>query len=150
MKQPKALADLEAMQPRERDAWFAERFGWQDIWPDKSRKEIKFYGVKPRLGWRHTSCIPKFTGGVAPYYGITAIRNSMVELGYSFTVSYRKRKDGRNYRVDFIGAANAKIPLPPCGVVEYAYFADNEIEATWKAAALALLSHLSQTQQADK
>ncbi len=97
MKQVKTLADLEAMQPRERDAWFAERFG---------------------LG-----CIPYFT---TENNGSAALKAEMVKLGYWWKSEYHD--GGYIFSIQHVN-----------DTFKYVIDADTETEATWKAAALALL-----------
>lgn len=98
MKQVKTLADLEAMQPRERDAWFAERFGI-------NANDVQCFTITD--------------------YGIAELKAEMVKLGYKWECQC----DGNKHWFAFRKKTQS-----------YIYECDNEIEATWKSAALALLA----------
>ena len=138
MKEVKELADLVAMQPIERDAWFAERlFGY--IWRHDN-KERKLVEKNDEFYFRFQKCgendllLPMCDD----YYnevryitttndGTADLKAEMVKLGYKWECQC----DGRKYW--FVFRKVTRI---------FTYECDTEIEATWKSAALALLGEV--------
>lgn len=119
MKEVKELADLEAMRTRERDAWFAERFDYG------IRHEIFYKDIRHCANLKldgHEVDFPCFT----QYIGNQLLKAEMMKRGYKWRVF----ASNADIYVAFLDPATAKW---------HGVFADNEIEATWKAAALALL-----------
>ena len=131
MKEVKELADLVAMQPRERDAWFAERFGW--IWVKcEDYKALAAPGSEYICTLDEIEELPIYDYSVHPYYskspnGNFALKAEMVKLGYSYEIKCS------DIGVSVMFCKNSH-ELP-----DYDIVCESEIEATWKAAALALL-----------
>ena len=139
MKQVKTLADLIAMQPRERDAWFAERFGWRWVRCEDYKALAapdSEYMYCPDCTLDEIEKLPIYEDSAHPYYskspnGSFALKAEMVKLGYEYTIQYAMTiaDDKEPYYCIFektLGEDNGSHGV-------------NEIEATWKAAALALL-----------
>lgn len=124
MKEVKELADLVAMHPRERDAWFAERFGYG------TRHEIICGDIKHCAHLKkdgHEVCFPTFTQFAA---GCADLKAEMVKLGYVWESCYVDDGNTTFYKTEFHHKEKDSYGIAA---------EDNEIEATWKAAALALL-----------
>lgn len=116
MKQPKTLADLIAMQPRERDAWFAEKFKYGKV-SDRfgHRAALEENGINV---W-----FPEFT---TTNDGMAKLKAEMVKLGWYWQSTFY----GKEYYTSFDKDVED---------IAYGSYGDTEIEAIWKAAALALL-----------
>lgn len=126
MKEVKELADLVEMQPRERDAWFAERFGRSNVTIEmiivEGEEYLQVCSLDPFGIMVH---VPKFSSR-----DIHALKSEMVKLGYSYEIKCS------DIGVSVMFYKNSH-ELPAFDIV-----CDTEIEATWKAAALALLGEM--------
>ena len=142
----KTVADLEALVPRERDAWFAERLniepskyywalskdgGKSVVFTAETAKEAHDYLEQQLKSYYDyfadyevvkSSILPEITTTTD---GIASIKAEMVKLGYSYQIN---GSDEGHFATFY----NQHFSV-------YDIVCDNEIDATWKAAALALL-----------
>lgn len=147
-KEIKTLADLEALEPRERDVWFYYKLTGREAERIKSDgldvlicPEVKYDYVTPLIGKEINDIALMLLGGAPSGYkyitrytttfdGLFAIKAAMVKRGYDWSAEYISELfcPDTEYFCEFSknhagGGAWGK----------------TEIEATWKAAAKALL-----------
>lgn len=131
------IQQFEALEPRKRDAWFAERFGWSGkektyAYPPYS-VTLDIAGVPQGKGtfievtWRnHKGKKVKVDGLTTTNDGIAVLKAEMINKGFWWKSEYND--GGYIFTIQHVN-----------DTFKYVIDAGTEIEATWKAAALALL-----------